>query len=283
MQISVGTSKAGLAAGPLTKTDRFPAVALFSGLKWNNDVSPAWVILGQSFSVSLCFHPPPHPHPRPPPAAGHGAARAVGSGSSAFVLGELGEWGEIIFITLCTNASRVNGKRQSNLLLQGISWLPAGSGRNFALPSLLGLNLARHQRSMCLAPKKLSCSCNSSLFLLRKMTEGMINAYGVPKEVFHYHLQQVGLGELLMTLPLGAKHRVAFPLGVFDCLPLMCSPSMAQWEFSAFKSFLFNSKSLWVLALLRLNIHVCLPAGSFGVGDIPITIITTTNHPGIPA
>lgn len=160
MQISVGTSKAGLAARPLTKTDRFPAAALFSGLKWNNDVSPAWVILGQSFSVSLCFHPPPHPHPRPyphpPPAAGHGAARAVGSAAAPLPLcfGSLGRRGGIIFITLCTNASRANGKRQSNLLLQGISWLPAGSGRNFCPPFSPGFRVCSASAQLVLHPQK---------------------------------------------------------------------------------------------------------------------------------
>lgn len=108
------------------------------------------------------------------------------------------------------------------------------------------------------------------------MTE---DAYGISREGPHQRPQQVGLGELLMTLlDLGAKHQVAFPPGVFDCLPLMCSPSMAQWEFSAFKSCLFNSKSLWVLALLRLNTYTCLPAGSLGVGNTP-TATTLASQP----
>lgn len=189
--------------------------------------------MGDIGSIFFCFtvFPPPSPSPSP------SSPRLCASGARG--------GGGIIFITLCTNASRANGKRQSNLLLQGISWLPAGSGRNFALPSLLGLEAAWHQHRLCFTPQKtLSCSCNSSLFLLRKTTEGMISVYGVPREASHQHLQQVGLGELLMTLlDLRAKHQVAFPQGVFDCLPLLCSPS-TQWEFSAFKSFLFNSKSL---------------------------------------
>lgn len=119
-----------------------------------------------------------------PPPQVTGLSGGLSSASSAFVLWELGEGG-IIFITLCTNASRANGKRQSNLLLQGISWLPAGSRRNFALPSLLGLEAARRQHRLCFAPKKtLSCSCDSPLFLLRKMTEGMVSAYGVPQGSF---------------------------------------------------------------------------------------------------
>lgn len=77
-------------------------------------------------------------------------------------------------------------------------------------------------------------------------------------------------------LDLWAKHQVSFPPGVFDCLPLMRFPSMAQWKFYALKSFLFNSKSLWALAVLRLNTLVCLPAGSLGVGDTPTTTSTTT-------
>lgn len=60
LQISVGTSKAGLAARPLTKTDRFPAEALFNGFKWNNDASAAWVILGQS-RLFRCVLPLPLP------------------------------------------------------------------------------------------------------------------------------------------------------------------------------------------------------------------------------
>lgn len=145
--------KLGWQARPLTKTDRFPAVALFSGFKWNNDGSPAWVILGQSFFFCFAVFCPPPPVPilPPPQVTTRAVRRAVCCRFSAFLFWEVA--GGIIFITLCTKASRANGKRQSNLLLQGISWLPAGSGRNFALPPLLGSEAAQHQHSLSLTPK----------------------------------------------------------------------------------------------------------------------------------
>jgi len=52
---------------------------------------------------------------------------------------------------------------------------------------------------------------------------------------------------------------------------------MARREFSAFRSFLFNSKCLWLLDSPRLNLYVCLKGGSPGVGDAPTT--TSASRP----
>lgn len=59
-------------------------------------------------------------------------------------------------------------------------------------------------------------------------------------------------------------------LGAFDCLPLIFhSPFMAQWEFSAFKSFLLNSKTLWVLDSPGLNLRVCEGLEALGWEMLP--------------
>lgn len=109
----------------------------------------------------------------------------------------------------------------------------------------------------------------------------MIGAYGVPEE------GPRGRSPLAPTAsgagraahgsagPQGKSlrwHWAAFSLRVFDRLSLIsCSPSVAQWEFSAFRSLLFNSKCLWVLDSPGLNLYVCLKGGSPGVGDATTT------------
>lgn len=113
--------------------------------------------MGDIGSILFCstVFPPPFPVPILPPPQVATAAWAVGRAAHcrppAFVLWEEGG---IIFITLCISASRANGKRQSNLLLQGISWLPAGSGKIFTLPPFLGLEASQQQHSLSPTPKK---------------------------------------------------------------------------------------------------------------------------------
>lgn len=141
MQISAGTSKGGLAARPLTKTDRFPAAALFGGSKWNNDVAAAWVILGQSLLFLWAL----------PPSFCCSPGRQGCCSLLPLCLCVLGRWGDHFYNSF-TNTSRANGQRQSNLLLQGISWLPAGLGRDFALPPLRGSAVAQfepHPKKPC--------------------------------------------------------------------------------------------------------------------------------------
>lgn len=125
---------------------------------------------------------------------------------------------------------------KSNLLLQGVSWLHAGSGRDFAFPPLQG----SAQYEPC--PKQLSDPHHASfLFFLcsvamKKYNERLIGANGTPGEGPMWGIDR-GLPGVCWTVS------KAICLGDFDCFPLL---SYIHGTFSFLRSFLFYSRSHWL-------------------------------------